>query len=570
MKKRTLWKRMLTVAVTFSMVLPMAACGSDKESDVAEDTAETDNSEAQEVDYNPFGAYEETLPVGIGRPMPTGMEGPDGGTYEDNAIKTYIEETLNVEYSYSIEALDNDDYAQQLSLAITGEDLPDVFTVYDINTLYELVENDLIADLTDIYKNYATDDLKQMYDDYDYSVLDRATFDGKLMALPRCSPEIESYVWIRQDWVDKLGLTLDEDENLMISREELEMVAAEFVARDPGNSGNPVGMAIMSTITEEADNSISVVNNSFGVYNRKWLQDDDGTIYNGSTVPEAKEALAWWADMYEKGLLDPQYGTRTWGDIEALYLNGQIGILFGQMSDPAWMFTTVYEADPEARFVAYGLDNGNGQVSTPYYNTVSRWVVVNKKFENPEVAVKIENIIRDLTVNPNLAEEEPLLYEYVAAGTIVDFFDPFNMAIYPADDFVSRYTYARDYLEGNITLEEITNPRILANVEIVERYNEDPSSLSVSEMGNYAWTMEGSRAAVTLNELGLMNYVSPLYLGSTETMNDKQADLNKLEEETYIKIITGELPVDYFDTFVKEWNERGGAAIAEELAEKLQ
>lgn len=570
MKKRTLWKRMLTVAVTFSMVLPMAACGSDKESDVAEDTAETDNSEAQEVDYNPFGAYEETLPVGIGRPMPTGMEGPDGGTYEDNAIKTYIEETLNVEYSYSIEALDNDDYAQQLSLAITGEDLPDVFTVYDINTLYELVENDLIADLTDIYKNYATDDLKQMYDDYDYSVLDRATFDGKLMALPRCSPEIESYVWIRQDWVDKLGLTLDEDENLMISREELEMVAAEFVARDPGNSGNPVGMAIMSTITEEADNSISVVNNSFGVYNRKWLQDEDGAIYNGSTVPEAKEALAWWADMYEKGLLDPQYGTRTWGDIEALYLNGQIGILFGQMSDPAWMFTTVYEADPEARFVAYGLDNGNGQVSTPYYNTVSRWVVVNKKFENPEVAVKIENIIRDLTVNPNLAEEEPLLYEYVAAGTIVDFFDPFNMAIYPADDFVSRYTYARDYLEGNITLEEITNPRILANVEIVERYNEDPSSLSVSEMGNYAWTMEGSRAAVTLNELGLMNYVSPLYLGSTETMNDKQADLNKLEEETYIKIITGELPVDYFDTFVKEWNERGGAAIAEELAEKLQ
>ena len=82
--------------------------------------------------------------------------------------------------------------------------------------------------------------------------------------------------------------------------------------------------------------------------------------------------------------------------------------------------------------------------------------------------------------------------------------------------------------------------------------------------------MKGIKTVVELNEQELIRYVSPLYLGNTETMNSKKADLDKLEEETYIKIITGELSVDGFDSFVEEWMEIGGAKIAEELAEKVR
>ena len=67
----------------------------------------------------------------------------------------------------------------------------------------------------------------------------------------------------------------------------------------------------------------------------------------------------------------------------------------------------------------------------------------------------------------------------------------------------------------------------------------------------------------------MIDFVSPIYGITTDTMASKLADLNKLEEETYVKIITGEEPVDYFDTFVEEYNSRGGAAICEELAEIL-
>ena len=41
--------------------------------------------------------------------------------------------------------------------------------------------------------------------------------------------------------------------------------------------------------------------------------------------------------------------------------------------------------------------------------------------------------------------------------------------------------------------------------------------------------------------------------------------LKKLEEETFLQMITGAKSVDDFDAFVKEWNDAGGAALLEKL-----
>ena len=37
--------------------------------------------------------------------------------------------------------------------------------------------------------------------------------------------------------------------------------------------------------------------------------------------------------------------------------------------------------------------------------------------------------------------------------------------------------------------------------------------------------------------------------------------LKAKEKEAYLKIISGEEDISYFDTFVKEWNEQGGQTI---------
>ena len=55
------------------------------------------------------------------------------------------------------------------------------------------------------------------------------------------------------------------------------------------------------------------------------------------------------------------------------------------------------------------------------------------------------------------------------------------------------------------------------------------------------------------------------FFGKTETMSTKWANLEKLEIETFVKIITGEKSVDYFDEFVTTWNQMGGEDITKEV-----
>ena len=45
--------------------------------------------------------------------------------------------------------------------------------------------------------------------------------------------------------------------------------------------------------------------------------------------------------------------------------------------------------------------------------------------------------------------------------------------------------------------------------------------------------------------------------------------LQDLERETFLQIIAGEKPLDYFDTFVVEWYENGGAELTESIERNI-
>ena len=53
----------------------------------------------------------------------------------------------------------------------------------------------------------------------------------------------------------------------------------------------------------------------------------------------------------------------------------------------------------------------------------------------------------------------------------------------------------------------------------------------------------------------------------TETMEQRWANLEKLENETFMKIIMGQEPIEAFDTFVENWKAQGGDIITEEVTE---
>ncbi|MBB3067796.1 hypothetical protein FHS14_000766 [Paenibacillus baekrokdamisoli] len=61
-------------------------------------------------------------------------------------------------------------------------------------------------------------------------------------------------------------------------------------------------------------------------------------------------------------------------------------------------------------------------------------------------------------------------------------------------------------------------------------------------------------------------YVSNEYFGSaTETQVEKGAQLDKLLNETFVKIIMGSASIDEFDKYVKSWKALGGDDITNEV-----
>ena len=53
-------------------------------------------------------------------------------------------------------------------------------------------------------------------------------------------------------------------------------------------------------------------------------------------------------------------------------------------------------------------------------------------------------------------------------------------------------------------------------------------------------------------------------------MEQKWANLKKMEDETVLKIIVGTSPISSFDQFVKDWKAQGGDQITAEVQKLLK
>ena len=159
----------------------------------------------------PLGAYEETLVCGMGRSTIANPKFPQDDSYEDNAYTRYLKDVLNVQVVDDFEA-NGADYDRQVSLSVAAGELPDVMKVGSKDLLDELVENDLVADLTEVYEAYASDYIKDVYDSYGGRCLDLATYNGRLMAIPGTNLDSAPCVaYIRKDWLEKTGVEADPD-----------------------------------------------------------------------------------------------------------------------------------------------------------------------------------------------------------------------------------------------------------------------------------------------------------------------------------------------------------------------
>lgn len=553
MKNRFLFKLTgMTAAV--SLLFSMTACSNEEKTTVA-------GTESGE----------ETITVSMGRQTLQNVTFPNGDTYEDNAYTRMAEKELGIDIVDEFEA-NGDDYDRQVSLALSAGELPDMMKVGTLDELNELYENDLIADLTEVYEEYASDYLKSVYDSYDGRALANVTINDKMMALPGTNTDAgPSIAWIRGDWLEQTGLTLDEDGDGCITIDELETVAKTFMEQNPENAEDVVGIALAPWLTSgDPDGTFSMnsIAYALGAFPKTWMEKD-GEVTYGSISDEMKQALAVASGWFQDGILDPQVGTRSWDDITALLANGQCGIAFGTWHIPDWLLNNVYALNNKATFEAYTIADANGKVNCKHNDATSGYIVVSKDFAHPEVAIKIANLFYDELVNSSeLLEKYPDVADYVTNG-VDGSSRPFNIEVNSYTSLLDDYANLEQCINGEITIDEVKTSEQKANATGILAYldgNGDATGWS-----KYHSRLKGVELIQTLTENDQFNWLTPIFPQTTPTMETNLANLEKLEEETFIKIVTGEMDVDSgFDQFVASWKEQGGTQILEEISEQLQ
>lgn len=562
--KQTL-KKCVAFGVTGIMLI-LAGCKSPA-GFVSNDNEEY-NARMEEARTTPFGAYPETIEYTLGKMTSVNNSNmPENDTYTDNAYTRYIKSVINVQNVDVFEANDSQ-YDTNVSMVISMGSLPDIMVVSSQDEVEQLVEAGLIEDLTESYNNCISDRIRKMYESYGDSLKDMVTYDGKIMALPETNiTDGPNLVWLRKDWMDKLGLsephTIDDVVNIV----------KHFISEDPGNNGvdasgkpNTVGLAVDTDVTGECGYSseflLDIIFACFGAYPKQWIMNDDGEIVYGSVTNEAKEALSYISSLYNQGVIDNDFLLRTSTNICELIENGLCGSFFGSWWAPNNPLANAVSRNPDADWQPYLIaTDSDGTTSYHSQNPCYKYVVVRKGYEHPEIAAKMISVMFDkVRFDCTDSEEFKNYYQLNVEPTA----RPLSINV----DYNNALSIC--YRNIDATISGRKNPDSL---ELLERSFYDACSEYIKNANKTStqWAAYMSRIkACSLIAQDNIKVVDSLYFKTTDTMKSHWWRLKAKEKEAYLKIISGEEDISYFDTFVKEWNEQGGQTITSEVSESMK
>ena len=557
------------VSATALAATALAGCG--KTSEESTQTTAVSEAEGTAKEDLPLSKYPETVTVHLGGSLNPNAKLPEGMSYENNSYLDFLSEDLNIKVVYDWIA-SSSDFDEKMNLCIGSGTIPELMNV-NATQYRALLKYDMIQPLDQYFDDYASDALKGYAESGGEELKKCISNDkGEMMAIP--APNITAgginEMWIRQDWLDNLGLEVPR------TWDELAAVAEAFVTQDPDGNGEADTIGILGPGNTDHMNAIG--GNQFGLdplfssfqsYPQYWLQDEDGTVKYGSIQPETRTALEKIQKLYTDKLIDTEMLVRN--NCQEAILSGKVGIFFG----PWWIGYTVSdatlagEADWRAYFTPLSED---GKYYTHMPDPTSTYVVVSKSCKNPEAAIKIINYL--------IAYGKDWVADGTSAKLEVSQFYPLWNVYENADEIEVSTETLEKYLAGEITMDDVdfSQHKLLKNdMEAVTELKKEP----YDDFSLDKWNLDSDLAKINLPRLvSLLVGGNPLvndkyipvynaYSGQTETMQAKWANLKKMEEETFAKIIMGKADISEFDTFVENWKNQGGDQILKEINDEL-
>jgi len=488
---------------------------------------------------------------------------PEGQTVEENEW-TWVFEAVTGLKTKVLWHAGGDAYDPKWSAAIASGELPDIMNV-DYNTYIQMVEYGYLADITD-YMDIISPTLKSLYEANGRSVLNDLMVDGRLYGIPQVYSlgDGANEFWIRKDWLDKLGL--EEPKTYA----DLEAIALAFMEQDPDGNGqdDTYGIGAYANYDSVYGGSLSSVFLTVGGGAPNCWQEEDGKVIYGSLMDGNKETLKLLNSWYEKGILTKDFATWTKDDMTAAITNEKMGILSGlfwaQLDEYAGNLTANAEAEWVACLMPY---KEGGAVRVCGGNPIVSIFVANKDIKDPSMLVYACNNYNDSQyMSKALADHGQITLN--GAYRIINYSNPPRAYDIYADMYekglsgeLTSLEEAQDYVAQFGMQSSVA--AAWSALPVLKEGGKRPEDLSLYQ--TYLLWAEGIGEYVDAG----VEYVTPIYQGTTKSMEMYKTFLDTFEKDAYTKMIMGEtdgMSIDeYFDKFVEDYLAQGGADITAEV-----
>lgn len=449
----------------------------------------------------------------------------------DNFMTQYIQKNFGDPNNIKVEfvTVPRSEEVNKLNVLMAANQAPDIVYTYDEPTVSNYVESGGLTDLGPLLDQYGSD-LKAALGE---EVLSYGIFKDKQYAIPaRRVLLAQSTTFIREDWLEQLGLPLPE------TTEQFYNTLKAFKEKKPGKSGDKV-------VPYGYIDYFHMHPLMYSFWEWDKISDEDLFANVEWLMPGNKEAYRFLNKLYSEGLIDQDFALQMNKDTQQFQkdlINGRIGAATPNTNEPVYMgyLAELQKNDPNAKLTPIDpFADVSGKHPKPIYPPNGLYIMVPKTSKNAEAAMKYLNWMAK-------AENVIALQNGTEGKT-------FKME--------NGIPFTLDNEEAKQTLYNYFDYCIILNGKYVSSTDEKLNIEANASDPNYK-----DFTVASIEKGDTDGIVKPRVVGIIESAVKYATTLKAKDDEIFVKVITAK-PADFdsvYDKEVKDYLNIGGQEVIDE------
>lgn len=474
------------------------------------------------------------------------------GAPTDTWVQRNLEARFNVEFEPLF--LDWNGYRRRRPLMLAGGDVPDVNWDGDPLVVRRNIHHGFVLEVPyEVILKYAPTYVEQV-NRYGPEAWLYSSFDGRNFGIPTYGANNvfpQAAAW-RRDWLQNVGI-----ERVPETLDEMYEALYRFRHNDPNRSGRKDTYGFSPSIHWSL--TFVEIFSAFGILPQDFQMRGDQVVWGG-VQPETREVLAMLRQWYTDELMDPDFAIGTVGapQTQGKFQNSRTGYAMQlgnwrdlDLNNPNSLYSIMRLMNPEARVVpGKPLIGRDGIRKKRYWGGAGHIIWFGRQVaENPEIVIRVLKMLEAFASDPELFIESRIgkretHWEWTPERG-AHALPPYDRR---GEDL--RNLLGFPMLENCFGFFSMSS----APLHFTEPLLPEGEAVFRQRYRNPEWGFK--------NVLGKSDVVhsASIYL----------EDLRQFQMTTFIEIIRGDRPLEYFDEFVRLWHRRGGETITREANEMLE